>query len=235
MKRFVPLLCAAMVLGMFSGMFFPAGAEDSAFQATNIQDALPKLNRIKPLQNPKFAKADSALGRSVLDRSNRIVGRVDDVRVAPDGSVQALAVTFDRLRLDQSVDIRYGSTTLTPSSNGYKIGLSGDEVTSQYPELLSGIETASGDGSIPGVKGMIGLDVYNSDGSDQIGEITDVIMNEERTVLEAVYVTVNQGTVRDEGVAVPFTAFQFADENGISTARLDDADIEALMRFVETD
>lgn len=197
-----------------------------------LAQALSQLNRIKPLQNPKFQKSKSALGRSVLDRSNKIIGKIEDLIVSEEGQVLGLVVVFDRLQMTQGVFVGYDITKITPSSNGYRLGLESKDITALYPDLLAGIETAAGNMSAISISKSIGLDVVDEN-LNKIGQITDVLLDQQRTQLLAFHVVVNEKRVRKEGVAVPFSAIRFASDRGVLKGHMTNTDVDKILRYLE--
>lgn len=225
-------LLFVVVLGSGVAPMAAAQSEPRA-QPMGMMQALPIMNRIKPLQNPKYTKASGLIGRSVIDRANAQVGRVEDVQFTSEGAAAALRVTFDALRLGQPVYLRYDTTRITPASNGYKIGLQGAEVAGMYPELLAGIETAAGDGAdIFSVRGMMGAKIYTPDGV-AVGEIAEVLLNEPRTRAEGFYMQITQGAAKGKAAAVPFGALIFEEKNGAVRARMAAEDYKTLLRFMQ--
>jgi sporulation protein YlmC with PRC-barrel domain len=231
MKRYGAILVLALLVGATGQADAKRYVlkEDEPLVFGSMVEALPQLNRLKPLQNPRMVKSDSVLGGTVSDSQNKIVGSVEDITVNADGSLAALEINFDRLRLQEPVYLSSAATKIIASSNGYKIGLVGADIAAQYPQLLAEIETASGDGSIPSVKSMIGASVMDENNA-KIGEIADILMNEERTRIDALYVMVD--AVRDHGVAVPFAFIGFDESNGIIRARMSNDDRDAVLRYL---
>lgn len=210
---------------------FPAFA---AMDAVNFQENLNTLNRIKPLQSPQFKKSAQILSSKIIDQQNKNVGKVEDVLVkANSGAVTSLQVDFDRLRLGQPVFLNYQEMKIGSVSNGYQLGLKGDELAEIYPELLANIETAAGtNNEILSVKSLIGQSVIGED-SRKIGEIQDVLFSKEGAKAEAVYVNVNSGIIRNVGVAIPIAALNISEFHGRVSATLPQDQADLLVEFAK--
>ncbi len=228
---------------MFGVVFSSSGfaAEDVAVQTEvrapapmNLKEELSALNRIKPLQNPKLKKSASILGRSVIDRTSRIVGKVEDLILTKDGLPSSLSVSFDRLRLQQPVFLNFTDTKITVVSNGYKVGYEGAEIQAYYPELLAGIETAAGATGLLSLRTVLGKSVVTSEKNAVMGEITDILMDEDGTKALGFYMKLRARGFNEQGIAVPFAAVTFEDgPNGVLRGRMNEADMDTVLKFAK--
>jgi sporulation protein YlmC with PRC-barrel domain len=240
MKRSVSLVAFASVL-VLAGALHSAHAQESAFNSVqkalekgsaSIMDSLTALNRIKPLQNPKLMKSEAVLDRTVIDSQNKIVGRVDDFMIGADGAIAGAQISFDRLRLREPVFLSAQATSFTPSSNGFKIGLAGEQIQSMYPQLLNAIETAAGEDAMPQIslRSSIGADVYAED-QGRIGRIADVFLDDTGAKIQGFYIELEKGALRGSGVAVPLGMLSFMDNGGALAAQISQADASLLQSF----
>ncbi len=174
-------------------------ADDFVLQK-NVHD----MNRLKPLQNPRYIRFEKVLKRKVIDSHNKVIGEVDDILVDAKGHVSSLHVVFDRLHLRQSVYLNYGALDIESVSNGYRLSFDDEQVAALYPEFLANIETASGQSDVFSLSSVIGQKVINAKGR-KIGQVSDILFDDTARTAKALYINVNYKTTRDQGVAVPFS------------------------------
>ncbi len=171
--------------------------------------AVTELNRIKPLQNPKYETMADILGRRMLDRKSKVVGAIQDVVLNGNGNIAFLDVKFDRMQLSRPVFVNYAGMNVRTVTDGYKLSFNSDEIEGIYPTMLADIETAAGDDDVHSLKKLKGMSVQTISGRD-IGTIDDVLFASNGERAEAVYVTLSLGTLRGKGVAIPFREVDFA-------------------------
>lgn len=229
MKKIVCMIAAAL---LFTAMPLQQGFAEISTLA--FQESLTGLNRIKPLQNPKLEKAGEMLGRKVIDRQNRIVGQVKDVLIkAEDGQTSSLQVSFDRLRLRESVFLSFNEIKIGKSSNGYQVAFKDSEITDLYPEMLANIETAAGaEGEFLSLKKIIDIPVYNAK-REKIGKIQEILFGNNGSQAQAVFLGISTGTIRNFGVAVPFASISFEERNGRMVASLQQDQTDLLMAYIK--
>lgn len=217
---------------IFVGFAPMAASADMGMAA--FQEHLNTLNRIKPLQSPKFEKSGDILKGNVIDRQNRAIGQVDDVLIlSSGGAVSSVQVTFDRLRLDQSVYLNFDEMKMKTASNGYQLDMKGEDVTALYPELLANIQTAAGDSTeILSLKNVIGKPVVTPEGRT-IGAIQDVLFGNKGAQVQAIYVGIDSGTTRNVGVAIPMDALSFEEHHGRMKAILPRDQAEFLVEYAK--
>lgn len=202
---FIRLIIILLFLGTGSG---PILAQDAASYSQALQ-SLNEINRIPPLQNPNLKDEGEILSRHVLDRTNRIIGEVEDVILTKSGAVETLSVDFDRLRLrGGSIGLNYADMAIRPASNGYIIGFEAVQIEDMYPQILAGIETASGEDAerrSVSVKAIIGAPVRNEKGR-KIGAVKHVLFGENGNQAQALFIAMFLGGVGAKDIAVPFNA-----------------------------
>lgn len=227
MFKMLKILC--IVAFSFAPVTAWAQIDDARFQ-----ESLASLNRIKPLQSPAFINSGNLLKGNVIDQQNRIIGKVQDVVFnAGHGGVASVRVVFDGLRLSQEVDLGYGDVKMNLATNGYRLDMKSDEVAALYPSLLSGIETAAGDGELSAlsVKAMTAKPVIIAGEGRRIGEIGDVLFDRKGAKVQGFYVLVNSGVLRNVGVAVPVSAFTVTSHHDRIQAELPRAQADLLLEF----
>ena len=79
-------------------------------------EMITQLNQIEPKQNPGFDSADEILTRRILDHKNKVVGEVHDITIKENGSIAAMQVDFNRLRLGPEVFVNYRDANARPST-----------------------------------------------------------------------------------------------------------------------
>ena len=202
MRLFLTVLCISLTLS------FPAMAQSNIALKRSLND----LNRIKPLQNPRFETINEFRERRILDTTNKVAGIVKDALFQPNGTITSLLVSFDRLRLNQEVYLNYQTLDIGSVSTGYRLGFRNEEIASLYPELLANIETAAGQNGLQSVKNVIGRNVITDKGR-RIGKVSDILFNESATRVMGIYVNVTFQSLRNEGIALPLNAVTFKQRN----------------------
>lgn len=204
-NNFKAVLVAILIL-----MYMPQAIAAKSRDVIAFQTNLSEMNRLKPLQNPRHELARDRLKSTLIDRENKVVGVVEDILIDINGAVQTIYAELDRLHLGTGVFLNYNDLGIKKSSNGYKIGMNSDEITTAYPELLANIETASGQIgiSVLSVENLLGTDVIGSTGM-RLGNIHEVLFDDTGSRVNGVYLHVDHKTIRDRGIAVPFDVLSF--------------------------
>ncbi len=197
-----------------------------------FQSELSDLNRLKPLQNPRHELAHEILDGKLIDRENKVIGGVGDILVSAEGDVLTLYSDLDRLRLGSGVFLNYADMDMVHVSNGYKVGMSSDELTTAFPELLANIETAAGDGGAISVKNILGLGVYGEQGV-KLGQIGEILFDQAKSHIRGIYLSVSYKTVRNHGVAIPFNSLKFEQKNGSTVAVMDQDYADGIVKYVK--
>lgn len=203
------VLVTILALGLF---IQPATAAESRYVRTEL---VTEMNRLKPLQNPKYVKAEEVLERRMLDRKNKVVGSVRDVILNDNGNISFLDVEFGKIQLSRPVFVNYGTMDIKPVSNGYVIGYDAKEIEDFYPTLLANIETAAGEEDSYALSKMKGMEIWTASGR-RIGKVDDVLFTANGQRAEALYVGMTLPTMGGKAVAIPFGE---ADYSQASSAR----------------
>jgi sporulation protein YlmC with PRC-barrel domain len=161
------------------------------------------VNRMAPLQNPKYDRSEEILGRRMLDRKNKVVGDIEDVVLNEYGGIAFLDVKFDRIRLPRAVFVNYTGFDIQPVTNGYAMTFEASEIEGAYPQMLADIATAAGDEDTYSLKKLRGVSVKTSSGRI-IGQVDDILFGGNGERAEAFYIGLTVGTLRGRSVAVPF-------------------------------
>lgn len=206
----------------------PALAQDY----NHTLETLNNFNRIKPLQNPEYEHADDLLERRVLDRKNKVVGEVRDILLNTNGSISSIAVEFNRLRLNTEVYLNTRTMDVSPVSNGYALSIEDDQIRDIYPELLAGIETASGQSDVFSVKNITGAKIRAADGR-YLGLVDQVLFGGHGERAEALYVKMKYGTLRGKSIAIPFGSAQFSTHGSQTKITVNDTMADAMISFAK--
>jgi sporulation protein YlmC with PRC-barrel domain len=192
---------------------------------------LAEINRIAPLQNPEYRRTKEILGRKMLDGSHRVVGEVQDVIFARNGSIISLLVNFDRLRLGTPAYLNYNTLDIKPAGNGYAIAINNEEIEKVYPQILAQTETAAGTEDDIALSKAIGTDVMAADGR-AVGRIDDILFGSNGERAEAIYVKMTTGVLMGKAVAVPIKSVTFGNNTGKPTALVSNDMANAMIAYV---
>ncbi len=226
MKKFlIPLICT-----MFAAM--PVYAENSTADLLRFQKELATLNRIKPLQNPRYESAQDVLGGRVLDSTNKVVGELHDVLIGREGGIASLLVSFDRLRLGTDVYLNYVSLGIQNVTNGYRLGFNDDEINEIYPELLANIESAAGDDDMYSLKDILNKPVKTDD-NRTIGSVETVFFDKEEDFVRSVYLHIKYQNIREHGVAIPLSALDIKNTNGRLSVTIDHDMADQIFDYIQ--
>lgn len=206
------MFCVLVVILLLAA---PAFAGAAAFNP--MTQELAALNRIDPLQDPKYEHAAEVLKRRMLDRKNRVVGSVRDIVLNDNGGISYLDVDFDRMKLGRPVFVSYSTFQVDTVSNGYAMSFDSKEIEEIYPTLLAGIETAAGEDDLYSLKKMKGLEVWTESGR-RIGNVSDVLFGSGGQRAELLYVTLSSGNLRGKGIGIPFGQAEY--EKSITERRV---------------
>ncbi len=184
-----------------------------------LQKNVHNMNRLKPLQNPRYIRFEKILKRKVIDSHNKVVGEVGDVLVDTRGTISSIHVGFDRLHLRQNVYLNYEALDIESVSNGYRLAFDDEQVVALYPELLANIETASGQSDVFSLSSILGKKVLDAKGR-KIAKVSDILFDDTARIVKALYLDVNYKTIRNKGVAVPFSKVSLGYESGRLVVRV---------------
>ncbi len=204
------LLCSALLCLLFIPQTY---AQDNNIDPITFQRTLSELNRAKPLQNSRYTSAEKLLKSRVVDSKNKVVGELEDVLITGSGEVTSILVSFDRLHLRHEVYLNNKTLNITGTRGGYKLDLNSEEIENIYPTLLGNIETAAGKSDITSLSLLLDKKVLNSK-RQKIGEITDILFDLNGEQIMGVYLSVDYKNIRDEGVAIPYSALNIKNNNG---------------------
>ncbi len=215
------LIAITLIVFAFSAQAQGVGA--------NVQ-TLNDYNKLQPLQNPQYERAEKILDRRILDSKNRVVGEVNDVIVGPNGSISALEVEFDRLRLNAPVYLNYRDMEIRTGGKSYILKFDQEQITSLYPEILAQVDTAAGALDDLSVSKLKDSEILAHDGR-KIGQVSEILFSADGDRVEAIYVGLTTGVLRGKSVAIPLRAAQFGTDsaqkiNGIVSNEMADAMIE---------
>lgn len=199
------------LLSILFAFIAPVG---SMAQNARTLEQLSDMNRMNPLQNPQFERWDRVVGRKLIDRKNKVVGKVQDIVVNENGTIASVKADFSRMRLGDDVYLNYRSMSIQARDDAYELGMEADELEEFFPQFLANIETASGDNDETfSVRKLVGAKLYSEKGK-KIGEIENILFGNNGSVVRAVYVELSHGTLRGETLAIPFRNVEFKSKRG---------------------
>jgi len=202
-------------------------------QSNRTLEQLSQLNRINPLQNPEYEQGSKVINRKIVDRKNKVVGRVEDIIVNKNGTLASIKTDLDRLRLGSSVHLNYRNMRIRTVSNAYALNMDSGEIADFYPQLLADIETASGDGADSfSMKKIIGASLRAKDGR-RLGKVENVLLGSNGAVVRAVYAKLAYGTQRGDTIAVPFRNVNFASKNGRLSGTINNDVADAMLKIAD--
>lgn len=212
---------------LFVFVALPAQAQSSLIQQRTVSD----MNRIKPLQNPRYETIEDFRERRILDSANKVAGEIKDAQINPEGEIMSLLVNFDRLRLGQDVYLNYKTLDIGSVSTGYRLGFRSDDIEDIFPQLLAEIETA-GAGDTINLNSIAGRKVTTTKGKI-LGRVGNVLFNDQATQVVGLYINVTAGTLRNEGIAIPFTAARFVDKASGPEAHINQALADYMIAYIK--
>ncbi len=191
----------------------PAAAESNSLRYTQHYKALKEMNKSNILFNTQYESLNKVLKGNIIDNKNRIIGTIRDVYINPYGAIASVDAEFDRLRLRQSVPLSYRQMGIRPAGNGYALGFDAKEIEEIYPSLLANVEPAAGTGrEVFSVRSLKGAQVKTTEGQP-VGRVSDILFTAQGGRVEALYITLEVGTQRGKGAAVPMGAIRLP-QNG---------------------
>jgi sporulation protein YlmC with PRC-barrel domain len=189
-----------------------------------------EFNKIKPLQNPEYERGTRVLERRVLDSKNKVVGSVDDIVLAPNGSIESLKIDFDRLRLNTAVYVNFRTLRVNSVTRGYQLSFNENEITDIYPGLLADIATAAGDeGDLSTAR--IKDTIVMSENGRRIGTVSDVLFSSSGNRAQALYIEMVGSSMNETGVAIPFRTGTFREQGAKMTLVVPDVMADAMINF----
>ncbi len=221
-------------LGLFIAAAFVIFVFDSSVEARNTihgVERLFELNERDILQNRDYQTSKDVIGKRVIDRKNKVIGKVDGVVINRGGNISSFIIDFDRLNLGQPVPLSFSNAEIDPKNRGYILDLTAASIEELYPTLLSQVETASGDGNNQiNLKNLIGAQVRSSS-KDRLGVVEDVIFSGNGSRVEAIYMKLTYRTLRNEMLAVPIRNLEFRENRGQNFVVINDAFVEKIIDF----
>ncbi len=209
----------------------PAGAQQASDSKTiTKQRILSEMNRIKPLQNPGYEKSEEIYKYNILDSANKSIGELKDVLVSKNGDVSSVLVSFDKLRLTQSVYLNFDRFDIGGVTTGYRLGFRENEIAGLYPTLLAGIETA-GEGDKTALSSILNRPVVTNKGA-RIGKVTQGLFNKNASRLVALYVEVTYSTLRNDPIAIPLKETNFVKRGSGLDVMVDQSYADLMINYI---
>lgn len=203
------ILITFLLLAFISAPALAELRKDIAPRYSSVVNDLSRINAERPEQSRYHKHAKKILGSRVLDKTNRVVGKVNNIILDRSGGIAMMDVNFNRMRLDQdSLIIDYSIMNARPATNGYKLGNTDDQIEAMLPEILNDMATASGERSnTHSLKKLLGRSLYDQD-NNKIARIENVLFNSTGSRAEYLFIEMKDGSVRGEKFAIPFAVMR---------------------------
>jgi len=183
-------------------LFLPIHAQAQDFQ---YYETLSEINRIDPLQNPRLRPGDELIMSKVKDRKNKVVGVVTDLIVDRQGKLEMMSLNFDEIHLPADIYLSYQQNDIVSYADGYGLSFTQQRIEEIYPELLSGIATASGDvgSDIFSLNTLKGATITSEKGL-RLAQVIDVLFNREGNQAKTYYIEIKRQGYQGHRLAIPF-------------------------------
>lgn len=187
----IRFLCLVIVL-----LSSPVFAQDGVSPSITLKE----MNRIKPLQNPRYIHFEDILDRRIVDSRSKVVGEMKDVIINQDGAIVWLLVNFDRLHLRKSVYLDYIAMDVESMDDAYRLPFNSEELAGLYKKLTTALPK---DQELFSLSEIMGRSVVNAN-EENIADVAEILFNQEGRAVDAYYLNVSYKTIRNQGVAIPF-------------------------------
>ena len=229
MKRLLTAVCVAL---MTVSTVMPALAQ--SIETTRFLQILNSVNTPRPDQSGDYERTRDVISGKVTDTRNKVVGDVKDVILNENGSVKALYVDFNRLRMgNTAIYVDFRDFRTQPTSGGYKIGYTQDQLEEIFPSLLANMESAAGGENTHSARKLVGKDVRNESGR-KIGKVNDVLFNSNGGRAELLYIAMIAGALRGKNVAIPFNRADYKATNRGVKITVSDDQAKAMVEYAES-
>jgi sporulation protein YlmC with PRC-barrel domain len=226
MVKNISVLIALLIMLALPALAAAPGSSEFNSNLLTVRE----FNKIKPMQNPEYERGTRVLERRVLDSKNKVVGGVDDIVLAPNGSIESLKIDFDRLRLNTAVYVNFRTLKVNSVTRGYQLSFNENEITDIYPGLLADIATAAGDEGDLSTSRIRGTTVMSENGR-RIGTVEDVLFSSSGNRAQALYIEMAGSSMNETGVAIPFRSGAFREQGSKMTLVVPDVMADAMMNF----
>lgn len=201
----------------------PAAGQDAGTPVGAYQARLIKLNE-KDFYN-KRGLEDTIKGK-IQDRTNRVIGEVQDVLVKPNGFVETVVAEIDGFGSDQ-LFLSAEELAMETTRSGYRLPFHRDAMDEMLPAILSNIATAAGTvdepltalSSFDGRAIFVPGNVSERRSKERFAQVSNVIMNQEGTQVTGLIIERINGAADAEAIIIPYpTGLDLANdgfENGL--------------------
>lgn len=227
MTRFAFLACVLLVSSA-------AFAAEPVVPADNLQSytaQILKLNQIPPAQNPQYSMGSKVSSFRLLDSNRRALGKINDITLGADGSMQSVQADVLSTGFDQELSFGVVAHNVTPESDAYSVTLTRDQVEENLPEFLAATESAAGeDGTAPvTVQSLIGARVQTGRGS-QVAMVDDVVIDDQQKMAVALLLTLMGGTGHAT-IAVPYRDAKITRNGQKATVEISDEQAKIVSNY----
>jgi hypothetical protein len=204
-------------------------AEDQ--EPMTLEQMLPEINKSSVINGGKYVTSRAMMKRQLRDSGSKVVGEVKDIYVGSGGSVASVVGTFTRLHLKGPVALDLQADGMTGVEDGYKMGFSGEEIKSLFPDLVTRTKESSPTKNGVSVVKLVGADVM-SIGGEQVGTLKEVLFDAVGEHVNLAYLIVNYGPFKNKPVVVPFGISELQTTRGKPSLVIAEEDLETVFKYL---
>ncbi len=170
-----------------------------------------------------------------MDRNNKVIGDLEDIAVAKQGAIRALQVDLNGLQLGPDVFYGFDALGIQPVQNGFVMNVESEKMDEATPQLLAGIETASGpESDMMSIQNLKNSDVVFA-GGERLGKVEEIMFDDHGAGrAEALVIRVNYKSVGGYSIAIPFNAPEYNSTSGNRyEVELSQAQADAILEFAQ--
>lgn len=182
---------------------------------TEFFETLNEFNRIKkPEQNPRFESGLEMTRWDVQDRTNKIIGRVQDIYVTPNGLARFIEIKLNALGMQQNLLFEPRTFGLRPAESAYIFDIEEGQLQELYPRILDETRRLKAEfqrrpGDIFAMRDRLRNIEVKSEGGLNLGRVQNVLFDTTRLRAEGYTVMMGFSSVSGEIVVLPFRNLRF--------------------------
>ena len=227
--RFVLTFISA--LAVFTLAMPTAQAQDYGRMFEDVSE----LNVSNPTRDPRFDTLEEILKRRIQDKKNKVVGEVTGILVDDRGTIEAVRVNFNRLRLSNEIALDYNTTGIRGISNAYILELyEDDQIEELFPTLLANMQTAAGQEDVFDAQRIVGATVKSENGK-VLGKVNTLLFDNSGDRVRALYVDMKAGNYRGANIAIPFSGIEYDLNNRYRDIVLSEQQAQAVTDYIESE
>jgi sporulation protein YlmC with PRC-barrel domain len=235
MRNFIFVLAAVCLLSspaMAQAQFDASGRRvEPAEQAPmTLEQILPDINKSSVINGGQYVTSRKILERRVRDSEDKLAGEVRDVYIGSGGTLSALSVVFNRLRLNGTAELDLKADGVSGTEEDYKIALPASDIKTVFPQLMERTKTAPQPSAFS-ISKLLGADVVST-GGDEIGKLKEVLFDAKGEHADLAYLGVNFGPFKNKPVVVPFGVIDLQEKHSKPVLVMSSEDIETVFKFM---